>query len=67
MHRLGWQGPVWQRSFHDHALRSGEDPAQAALYVVNNAVRRGLVDEWQQYPYAWLHAWDEEEQKRESV
>ena len=25
LHALGWRGPVWQRSFYDHVLRSDED------------------------------------------
>jgi REP element-mobilizing transposase RayT len=54
LHRLGHTGPVWQRSFHDHALRGDEAEATVAFYIANNPVRRGLVAEWSHYPYAWL-------------
>ena len=26
---------------------------QVAEYIINNPVRRGLVAEWQDYPYSW--------------
>jgi putative transposase len=45
---------VWQRSFHDHVLRDYEDFATRCRYVVDNPVRKGMVAEWQEYPYAWL-------------
>ena len=34
---------VWQRGFHDHALRNDESAQQAARYIVANPVRAGLV------------------------
>lgn len=45
--------PLWQRSFFDHALRSEEDIRTVARYIVNNPVRKGLVSDWCEYPYAW--------------
>jgi REP element-mobilizing transposase RayT len=53
VHALGWIGPVWQRSFYDHALRAEEDLKAAALYIVNNPVRSGLVGDWRSYAYSW--------------
>jgi len=53
LHGIGLRGPVWQRSFHDHALRREEAMRQVAEYIINNPVRRGLVAEWQDYPYSW--------------
>lgn len=52
----GWKGTVWQRSFYDHALRKDEDLIKVAEYIVNNPVRRGLVEDWENYPYSW-HKW----------
>ncbi len=46
--------PLWQRSFYDHVIRSGEGLGRTCEYVVNNPVRKGLVDRWERYPYAWL-------------
>ena len=49
---------IWDRSFHDHALRADEDVRQAARYVVANPLRAGLAKSALDYPYwnaFWLH------------
>ena len=35
--------PVWQKGFHDHALRRDEDLVVIARYIIANPVRAGLV------------------------
>jgi len=50
------QGPVWQRAFHDHALRKEEDLRAAARYLVANPVRAGLVSSVKHYPF-WDAVW----------
>ncbi|MFB3880485.1 MAG: transposase [Armatimonadota bacterium] len=55
LHSAGSKGPVWQRSFYDHALRSEESVNDAAQYVVENPVRKGLVTDWIAYPYVWAY------------
>ncbi len=47
--RLG--GPLWQRGFHDHALRQDEDLVAAARYVIANPLRRVLVNRVADYPH----------------
>lgn len=47
---------IWQRGFHDHAVRRNEDLKVLARYVVLNPVRAGLVDHIGQYPY-WNAIW----------
>ena len=47
---------VWQRGFHDHALRREEDLAAVARYIVANPVRAGLVRHIGDYPH-WDAAW----------
>jgi len=54
--RQGFEGPIWQRSFYDHALRKEEDIKTTSEYIIRNPVRRGLVDKWEEYPYSW-HRW----------
>jgi putative transposase len=44
-------GPLWQNSFHDHALRVEEDVPTVAHYILNNPVRAGLVDAADAYPF----------------
>ena len=45
-------GPVWQRGFFDHVLRSDESYAQKWEYVRDNPVRAGLVAESSAWPFA---------------
>ncbi len=54
--KLGLEGPCWQRSFYDHALRKEENIQTVAEYIVNNPVRAGLVKNWKEYPFSW-HKW----------
>ncbi|HVT35604.1 MAG TPA: transposase, partial [Nevskiaceae bacterium] len=52
-------GNLWQRSFHDHALRREEDLKTAARYIVGNPVRAGLAEHVGGYPY-WNAIWLQE-------
>ena len=49
-------GAVWQRGFHDHALREDEDVRAAARYIIANPLRAGLVQTIGDYPY-WNAVW----------
>ena len=50
---------LWQRSFYDHILRSGEARDAVAWYIFNNPVRKGLVEDMRQWPYSgsWMFDW----------
>jgi REP element-mobilizing transposase RayT len=52
----GFTGMVWQRSFYDHPLRKDEDLLKVAEYIIYNPVRKGLVEDWRDYPFSW-HKW----------
>lgn len=52
--RLGMR--VWQRGFHDHALRDDEDVRNVARYIVANPLRAGLVEHIAEYPH-WDAIW----------
>ena len=53
-HRVG--GKVWQRGFHDRAIRREEDLPAVARYVVANSVRAGLVQRVGAYSH-WDAVW----------
>jgi REP element-mobilizing transposase RayT len=55
--RRGSREPFWQRSFWDHALRNAERLPEAALYILTNPVRAGLVDDWRRYPLSGSAEW----------
>ncbi|NCA70525.1 MAG: transposase [Sphingobacteriia bacterium] len=50
-----WE-PVWQRGFHDHALRREEDLRTVARYIIGNPLRAGLVQHIGDYPL-WDAIW----------
>ena len=47
---------LWQKGFHDHALRDEKDLKNIARYVVANPLRANLVESLRQYPY-WDAKW----------
>lgn len=49
-------GALWQRAYHDHALRTDEDVITAARYIVENPIRAGLVEHTGDYPF-WNMIW----------
>jgi len=44
--------PLWQKNFHDHVVRKEESLLKIAAYIVDNPVRKGMVSEWEEYPYS---------------
>jgi len=53
---IGQNKPLWQRGFHDRALRREEDLVKMARYVVANPLRAGLVEKLGDYPL-WDAIW----------
>lgn len=49
-------GSIWQRGFHDRALRKDESVLGAARYIVANPLRAGLVKSLKDYPH-WDSIW----------
>ena len=47
---------VWQKGFHDHALRKEEELTTTARYIVANPLRAGLVKHIGDYPH-WDAIW----------
>ncbi|MEM1058925.1 MAG: transposase [Verrucomicrobiota bacterium] len=44
----------WQRNYFDHRLRSSESYRQKSEYILENPVRAGLVDHFEDWPYRWV-------------
>ena len=44
--------PLWQKNFYDHIVRKDEALINVAEYIVNNPVRKGIVNKWEEYPYS---------------
>jgi REP element-mobilizing transposase RayT len=47
-------GPVWQDESFDHVLRSRESLKEKREYIRQNPVRRGLVNNPEEYPWLWV-------------
>jgi len=43
---------LWQKSYYDHILRKEEISEKVVQYILENPVRRGLVDDFTKYPYS---------------
>ena len=54
--QLESRGPIWQKVFHDHALRREEDIRRAARYIFANPVRAGLVESVRDFSH-WDAVW----------
>lgn len=54
--KYGYTGKIWQTSFYDHFLRKHEDLKTTARYIINNPVRAGLVERWDNYEFcgSWI-------------
>ena len=50
--KQGVTGRIWQVSFWDHFLRQEESLEEVVRYVLNNPVRKGMVRQWQDYPFS---------------
>jgi putative transposase len=52
--RIYWdryQGRLWQRQFFDHIIRNESEHFETVEYVRLNPVRKGLVSNWEDWPY----------------
>ena len=47
-------GVAWQRDFFDHRLRRDESLSEKSDYLLQNAVRAGLVEDWTHWPHIWI-------------
>ncbi len=43
--------PLWQSSGNDHVCRTAETAEAVLRYIVENPVRAGLVERWQDWPW----------------
>ena len=47
-------GKLWQRDFYDHIARYYEDFEAQRRYTLENPVRKGMVAEWEEYPWSGI-------------
>jgi putative transposase len=49
---LGFGGEVWEKSFYDHRIRDVGEYERCRKYILENPVKRGLVESAELYPYS---------------
>jgi putative transposase len=50
---LGGSGSLWQRAYYDHLIRGRDESYAHWWYILQNPVRRNLVEEWEDYPHTY--------------
>jgi putative transposase len=43
---------LWAPNYHEHVLRNDEATMAVARYIIQNPVRKGMVDDCSNYPYS---------------
>lgn len=52
--KYGFKGRLWQKSYHDHIMRSYEDLHETVRYILNNPVRKNIVTKIFEYPFSGI-------------
>ena len=50
--KLGFRGKLWQKSSYDRVFDLLRPFEETVLYTLGNPVRKGLVADWQEWPYS---------------
>lgn len=51
---LGRDGAFWQDESYDHVIRDSDELERTIQYVLNNPVKAGLVQSWEQWLWTYL-------------
>ncbi len=46
---------IYQPRFYDHFIRSEKELTEKANYIIENPVRKGLVENWRDFPFSFLN------------
>ena len=52
--RAGTHATIWQEESFDRVVRSSESLDAKVAYILENPVRKGLVNNWHEYRWVWL-------------
>lgn len=52
---LGRKGAFWQHESYDHVVRDEKEFMRILEYIVNNPVKAGLVENWQDWAYTYIN------------
>jgi len=43
---------LWEANYYEHVLRNDEATRAVARYIIENPVRKGMVEDYSKYPYS---------------
>jgi putative transposase len=43
---------LWQRSYYDHVLRKDEHIQAVARYILENPIRKGMIEDFRKFPFS---------------
>jgi len=49
---VGWRGKLWQPRYYDHIVRAEESLYAIAEYILNNPLRKGLIEYAGHWPWS---------------
>jgi len=50
--KAGWQGKLWQPRYYDHFVRHNESLVNIAQYILDNPMRKQLVEQDDDWPWS---------------
>ena len=50
---LNRTGRFWQKEYYDHLVRHSNELSKVMDYVLNNPVKAGFVDKWEDWPFSY--------------
>jgi REP element-mobilizing transposase RayT len=53
---LGRKGQFWEHESYDHIVRNADAQARIVRYVLNNPVKAGLVEQWQDWRWHYVRS-----------
>jgi putative transposase len=59
-YNFDYKGKIYQTRFFDHFIRTDQSLENEIRYVLENPVRRGLVENYRDYPFCkcFIESWD---------
>ena len=52
---LNRTGAFWQQESYDRVVRDAKELSRIIIYVLNNPVKIGLVEDWRDYPFSFVN------------
>jgi putative transposase len=53
-----YNGIEWQKSFYDHILRTDEETDKHMRYILDNPIRKEIIEDWKEYPWKGSMVYD---------